>query len=310
MSLSINQIFAGSYTAVVNEMKKPANQWAESAFLRELDRQGGIKREDLGPTIEMTLDYQRNPGTVFQATDLQPLSLSATEVLTAASYSVAELTVPVVWSKKTEAQNPSQNQKVAIVRSLIENAVESHDDALEQAFFTTSTNGFLGIPTHITTAGTGSDGGIDSGTETFWRNQQSTYVDDTDIEQAFTTVWNASAKGSGSKLQPTLMVSNGATQALFEGTQQANQRYIDEQDLKAGFKILAFKTARYVFSQYGTATVFFMNPKNLMLVVSKQFFRDRGETQELPNANGYETKIYTALQFGTNNRSRLGCAHV
>jgi hypothetical protein len=310
MALTISQILAVSYAAVVNESNKPANQWAESAYLHELERQGGIKRVSLGPTIEATLDYQRNPNAVFQATDLQPVSLTKTEVLTAASYSVAELTAPMVWSKKDEAENPSENQKVALVKSIIENGLETHDDLLEQAFFTTSTNGFLGLPTHMSTAGTGSDGGIDSGTETFWRNQQSTYVDDTDIESAFTQVWNACAKGSGSKLVPTLMVSGGTTQALFEGTQQANQRYVDSQELKAGFKILAFKTARYVFSQYGTTSVYFQNPKNIQLVVSREYYKDRGDTQEIPNANGYVSKIYSALQFITNNRSRGGVAHL
>lgn len=310
MALTISQIVAVSYPAVLAEMRKAANQWAESAFLRELERQGAVVRKSLGPTIEAPLDYQRNPGAAFLATDLQPTSMSKTEVLTAASFEVAEISVPIVWSKKDEVQNPTENQKIALVKSLLENGINSHDDLIEQYLFATSTNGFLGLGTHVTTAGTGSDGGIDSTINTWWRNQTATYVDDTDIESAFTTVWNAAAKGSGSSLLPTLMVSDGATQAIFEGTQQANQRYVDSQELKAGFKILAFKTSRYVFSQYGGSSVFFLNPKNFQLVASKEMFRDRGDTQEIPNANGYVTKIYSALQSITNNRSRLGVAHV
>ncbi len=310
MALTISQIIAVSYPAVLNEMRKAANQWAESAFMRELERQGAVDRSSLGATIEKTLDYQRNPGTVIQATSLQTLSLSETEVFTAASYDIAEITAPIVWSKKSEVQNPTENQKINLVKGLLENAINSHDDIIEQALFATSTNGFLGFGTHVTTAGTGSDGGIDSTTNTFWRNQQSTYVDDTDIEAAFTTVWNACAKGSGSTLMPTLMVSDGATQAIFEGTQQANQRYVDSEELKAGFKILGFKTSRYVFSQYGGSSVFFVNPKNFKLTVSKQYFRDLDETQPIPNANGYVRKVYSAGQTTVDNRSRLGVAHV
>ncbi len=310
MAPSISQIVAVSYPAVLAAKKKAANQWAESAYMREMERQGAIEYKSLGATIEAPLDYQRNPGTVIQVTDLQPLSTNKTEVLTSASYGIAEVTAPIVWSKKDEVQNPSENQKIALVTSLLENGIESHDDILEQSLFSASTNGFLGIPTFITTAGTGSAGGIDAGTFTFWRNQTNTYVDDTDIESAMTITWNQCAKGSGSKLMPTMLVSDASTQALFEGTQQANQRYVDTEELKAGFKILAFKTARYVFSQYAGTTIQFSNPKNLSLVVSKEFFRDRGETQELPNANGYICKIYSALQFVSNNRSRLGCAHL
>lgn len=309
MALTIGQIVAVSYPAVLAEMRKAANQWVESAFLRELERQGAVIRKSLGTTIEAPLDYQRNPGAAFLVTDLAPTSMNKTEVLTAASYDIAEISVPIVWSKKDEVQNPSENQKIALVKALLENGINSHDDLIEQYLFATSTNGFLGLDTHITDAGTGSDGGIDSTVNTWWRNQQATYVDDTDIEAAFTTVWNAAAKGSGSSLLPTLMVSDGATQALFEGTQQANQRYIDTQELKAGFKILGFKTARYVFSQYADTDVNFLNPKNFQIVASKEYFRDRGDTQEIPNANGFVTKIYSALQTVTNNRSRLGVAH-
>lgn len=310
MALTISQIVAVSYPAVLAEMRKPANQWAESAFLRELERQGGLIKKSLGATIEAPLDYQRNPNAQFLASDMQATSLSKTEVLTSASYSIAELSAPIVWSKKDEVQNPSENQKIALVKGLLENGIESHDDLIEQYIFQTSTNGFLGLLTHCPTNGQGSDGGIDATVNAFWRSQQATYVDDTDIEAAFTTVWNACAKGSGAKLVPTLMVSDGPTQALFEGTQQANQRYVDSQELKAGFKILGFKTSRYVFSQYGSASVFFLNSKNFQLVGSKEYFRDRGDTQEIPNANGFVTKIYSALQTVTNNRSRIGCAHL
>lgn len=306
----VSQIISASYNAVLNEARQAANQWVENGLLREMERQGAVDRVDFGASIESTLDYQSNPGTAFLSASMQPTSLDETEVVTSAVYSLAELSVPVTWSKKTEGQNPSTNQKIALVKQLVTNGINSHDNAIEQAFFATSTNGFLGLPTHMTSAGTGSDGGIDSGTDVWWKNKQATYVDDTDIESAMTSAWNAATKGSGSTMSPTLAVSDGDTQAIFEGTQQANQRWIDTQELKAGFKILGFKTVRYVFSQFGTSSIYMSNPKNLSLKVSKTFFRDRGETQEIPNANGYTFKIYSLLQFITNNRSRLAVVHV
>lgn len=310
MSLTIGQIAAISYPAVLAENRKAANQWAESAFLRELERQGAIKRRSLGSSIEAPLDYRRNPGTAFLASSLQPTSLNETEIVTAANYDIAEISVPMTWSKKTEVQNPTENQKIAFVRQMIENGLNSHDDAIEEALFVASTNGFLGLPTHVPTSGQGSDGGIDSSVESWWRPVSVTYVDDTDIEAALTEGWNSAAKGSGSKLQPTMLVSDAATQALFEGTQQANQRYVDEEELKAGFKILAFKTARYVFSQYADTNIYGVNAQNFQVIVSKEYFRDRGETQEIQNANGFTSKIYSALQSVTNNRSRLFVAHL
>ncbi len=310
MSLTIGQIVAVSYPEVLANNRKAENQWAEAAFLRELERQGAVIRRSLGATIEAPLDYQRNPGTVIQSTDLQPLSLSKTEVMTAASYDIAEIVAPITWSKKDEVQNPTKNMKVNRATQLMENGIESHDDIFEEALFTTSTNGLLGLRTHISDNGQGSDGGIDAGVNVWARNQQSTYVDDTDIEACFTIVYNSCAKGSGSRLVPTGMVSDGTTQALFEGTQQALQRWVDEDEMKAGFKVIAFKTCRYAFSKYGGSRVFFWNPKSFNVVVSKEHFRERDETIPLENATGYTTRVYSAAQTVTNNRSRLGVAHV
>lgn len=306
---TVSQLLAASFPEIVADKKKAANQWAENALLDEMERQGMIDYRSLGQQIEAPLDFQQNATMSFLSNPLDPLSLQETEVLTSAVYSIAMLSGKVTWTKMTEVQNPSKNQKIAIVDGLISNLLSSHDDKIEAALFATSTSGFLGLPTHMNTAGTGTDGGIDASTFAFWRNAQNTYVDDTDIEAALTATWNTASKGSGSKMQPTLLVSDGATNALFEGTQQAIQRY-SGQDFKAGAKSIYFKTAPYIFSQYGTSSVFMFNKKNLKLIVSKEFFRERGETQELQNANGYTTTMFSALQLITDNRSRNGVVHV
>lgn len=311
MAPTIGQIASVSYPAVLTEMRKGANQWAENAFMREWEKQGGIKRKSFGATLEVPLDYKRNPGGEFLASDLAPVSLTKTEVITTASYAIAELSVPVTWSKKDEVQNPSENQKVALVKGLLENGINSHDDLIEQAVFAaTATNGFGSLVLYLPTSGQGSNGGIDSATETWWRHPQNTYVDDTDIEAGMTTTWNQATKGSGSTLMPTLIVSDASTQAIFEGTQQANQRFTDGEDLKAGFKVLAFKTSRYCFSQYATTSQLFLSPKSAQLMVSKEYFRDKSDTQELQNANGFSFKIYSALQLVLSNKSRLGVNHL
>jgi hypothetical protein len=69
MALTIDQITAVSYPAVLAEMRKGANQWAENAALREMEKQGVIKRVNLGPTIEVPLDYRPNPDTAVLASD-------------------------------------------------------------------------------------------------------------------------------------------------------------------------------------------------------------------------------------------------
>jgi len=311
MALSIEQIAAVSYPAVLAEMRKAANQWAESAALREMERQGVIQRISLGATIEAPLDYRVNPDTAVLANDQDEASLVKTEVVTAASYSVAQISVPVVWTKGDDAKNPTEAQKVALVKQLLENGINSHDDLIEQTIFTTSTAGgdeLNGLDALAPTSGQGTVGGIDSAVETWWRNQADTYTDAGDIEATFTAVYNACAKGSGAQLAPKFMISGATPHALYESSLQSLQRFMDTDEANGGFKVLAFKSARYVFSQYGSDEVYFLNPKNYNIVVSKQYFRDKGNTIEIPNQNAFVFKIYSALQALTNNKSRLGVA--
>lgn len=308
MSLSIEQIAAVSYPAVLAEMRKAANQWVENAALREAERQGVIQRISLGATIEAPLDYRQNPDTAVLAADQDEASLVKTEVVTSASYSIAQISVPVVWTKGDDAKNPTENQKIALVKQLLENGINSHDDLIEQVIFTTSTSGgdeFQGLDNLVSTAGTGVVGGIDSSVETWWKNYADTYTDASDIEATFTVAWNKAAKGSGSTLAPKFMISGVTPHAMYESGLQTLQRFTDADEVNAGFKVLAFKTARYIFSQYGGSNVYFLNPKNYNIVVSKQYFRDKGNTVEIPAQNAFVFKIYSALQAVTNNRSRL-----
>ncbi len=301
---TISQLLAASYPAVIS--KKPANQWAESALLKALEAAGAVKRIAMGSTIEATLDYRANPGAQVLATDMTPTSTTKTEVLTAASYDPAQISVPIVWSKADEAKN--DDDKIQLVSSLIDNALESHDDLIEQNLFT-GTNGFIGFDTLITNDGTGTIGGIVAGTDVMWKNEFATYVDDTDIEATMTTVWNACTKGTGSSMTPKILVSGSATQATFESTQQSQQRYANTSELNAGFTSLAFKSSRYVFSPYGGTSIYFLNPKNFTLRVSKSMYRFKDKEVKLANAEAYATSVFSVLQAITDNRSRLGVAH-
>lgn len=308
MALTIEQIAAVSYPAVLAEMRKAANQWTENAALREMERQGVIQRISLGATIEAPLDYRANPDTAVLASDQDEASLVKTEVVTSASYNVAQISVPVVWTKGDDAKNPTESQKVALVKQLLENGINSHDDLIEQLIFTTSTAGgdeFNGLSDLVTAAGTGTVGGIDSSVETWWKNYGDLYVDATDIEATFTTAYNKAAKGSGSTLAPKFMISGVTPHAMYEAGLQTLQRFIDSEEGDAGFKVLAFKSARYIFSQYGGTKVYFLNPKNYNIVMSKQYFRDKGNTVEIPAQNAFVFKIYSAGQALVNNRSRL-----
>lgn len=308
MALSIEQITAVSYKAVLAELRKPANQWCENAALKTLEKMGFVDRINFGENIEVPLDYRPNPDTAILSTDQDAASLLKTEVITSAVYDIAQINVPVTWTKGDDAKNPSENQKVALVKALLENGINSHDDLIEQTLFTTSTVGGVelnGLDTLVPTSGQGTVGGIDSSLELFWRNFADTYTDGSDIEAGMTEAWNEASKASGSSLQPKLLVSGPDAHVIYESSLQAFQRFNDTSKADGAFTNLMFKNASYVFSQYGGFKIYFLNPKNFKMVVSKSYFRDKGETEAVPGQNAFYFLIYSALQIVTNNKSRL-----
>lgn len=310
MALTIDQITAASYVDVVNTTRgKAANQWAENAFLNFLEKKGYIKKSDGGLLFEATLDYKRNPDASFMVDDMAPVSQTKTEILTAAQFDPAEISVPMTWSRGDEARNPSRNQKVDFVKALVENGLTSHDELIEQALFATDTNGFLGLLSIVPDSGNGSPGGIDAGVEAFWRNHSGTYTVAAfaNVVAKLTIAWNTVTKGSGSSSTPDLIVTDGATHAGIESTQQPLQRYISVDEAKIGFKVLAFKTAQVIYSQFATNRIYLLNSKSLELRVVKGNFRDLGEKMSSPAQPTVSSRnIYSMLQLITNNKSRLG----
>jgi len=304
MALTISQIVASSYNAVVAERKKPANQWEESAMIREMKRQGMVESIPGGPQIEAPLDYRRNPGAEFNLLDLDPLVMGKTDVVTAAIYDPAQVSIPVVWSKADESKNPTENQKINFVSNLLTNALASHDDLFEQNIFAVSNAAFLGLQTQIPDSGQGTVGGINAAVELWWRHFTGTYAAaGTDLIAKMAIAFNTAQKGTGGQ-GPSLIVSDAETQGTFEGTQQPLQRWVDSQDLKAGFKTLAYKSARYIYSQFGNNRIYFLSNKGVGLKYFEGAMRQKGDTQEINNAQGYRFFIHSMAQLIVTMKSR------
>ena len=279
-----------------------------------LQKGGFIESVAFGENIEVPLDYRRNPDTSVLATDQDTASLVNTEIFTSAVYEVAQVNVPVVWTMAEEVKNISDSQKINLISGKMENGLTSHDDEVEIRIFTTSTAGgkeVNGLADLVTTAGTGTVGGIDAAVETWWANKAEQFTDGSDIEAAATELFNACAKGSGAGLQPTLVLSDGDLQALYESQLQTLQRFTDSNEADAGFKVLMFKGSKWVFSHKAIANkAFFVNPRNYKMAVAKNAFRLKGETIPIQGQNANYFMIYSALQAYTNNRSRLGVLYV
>lgn len=309
MAIPFTQLVASTYDDVVNERNKAADQWSDSSFLKHLERLGGVKRIPGGATLQLTLDYRTNPAADFLATDTTATSTTKTEVLTAASYSLIPLVVPVNWSFFDEAVNSERNQKVDLVGSIVDNAITSHDVALEAAFVaaTGGTDGFNTLVDLFTEDGTGTVGTIVSGTETWFKSKFKDYDAAAALLADMTTLWNDTSKGSSGR-QPNVIVTAAAPHGVYEGKLVANQRYVDANTATGGFKALKFKTADVIFTgQYASDSFWFFNTHDTKLYVVSSAYRQRRTPVEHINAAMMNMKIFTVGQLATANRSRGGC---
>ena len=309
MANNLTQLVATTFDNVVKEKGKAANQWSESAFLNHLKKKGGVKEVPGGATLELTLDFEQNSGADFLATDSTTTGTSKTEVIDAATYSFVPLVVPVNWTFTDEALNADASRKIDLVTALVDNAIASHDQAIESAMFasTGGTDGFNTLVDLATEDGTGTVGNIVSGTETWWKSQFKDYDAAATLLADMSTLYNSCAKGSGSKLAPNLIVCGDTEHGVYEGKLVANQRYVNGGTANGGFAALQFKNADVIFSSASTTdSYWFLNTDAIKLYVVKGAYRQRREAVEHINAAMMNMKIFSVLQIATSNRSRIG----
>lgn len=270
-----------------------------------------IKRRPGGSALEFGLDYRKNPDVDILATDFTATGTSQTLIFAGASYDMANIVSPFNWSIADEARwSGDENRKIDAIKGMISNAIDSHDDEIEDRMWDTSTDGFLGFQNLIPTSGQPNVGGIDGASATYWRNYATTYAaDGSDLNAKLITAFGTVAKGTGSDLTPELLASGLTAQALYEGNLTDMKRFMGEETGDAGFKFLAFKTAKWVYSQYGgalaTNPIYMLNKQAFQLNVTKGYFRKLEDEVRFQNAAARNQMIFSQFQATISNPSRL-----
>lgn len=312
MAVPFTQLVASTFDAVSNEKSKAADQWSDTSCLNHLEKIGGVKRVPGGATLQMTLDYRQNSAADFLATDTTATGTSKTDVLTATGPSWATLVVPTNWTFTDEALNSDSNQKVNLITSLVDNAMTSHDYAIESAMFaaTGGTDGFATFTDLFAEDGGGTVQGIVATTETWWKNQFKDWGSDTGatLLADYNTLYFACAKGSSGR-QPNVIVANSTLYGAYVAALTPQQRFMDAASATSGFGTVKHINASYIYSSVITSSqdsAWMFNTADTALFVVSGAFRKRREAVEYPSAAMVNQKIFSVLQLATRNRSRGG----
>jgi hypothetical protein len=290
-----------------------------NALLRRLYAKGNYRREDGGLTIAIPLDYQQN-STYQRYSDWDVLNISQSDVITSAEYQWRQIAINVIASGRELRINSGESKIIALAKARMKNAIRSFKNNFSSDIYSdgTLTNQVNGLQALIADAGTGTVGGIDSGTWTFWQNTVQSAaaplqgggavtVSATTIEgQMMLPLWLELCRGDD---KPDLIVMSNDWYSFFESSQVSNKRYVDKDMADAGFENLRYKGATVLFdggSGIPGAHMYFINTDYYELVVHQDADMDVVEGERPYNQDGSVTPILWMGNLTCSNRRLQG----
>lgn len=292
------------------------NVSGHNALYRRLKVGGKIKKLDGGYEIVEPLDYAEN-STFQRYSGYDTLNISASDVLSAAKYSWVQSAVNVTASGLELRQNSGKNQIVDLAKSRLKNAMRTAANNMSVDLYSTGalTNQMGGLGAIITSDGTGTVGGIVSGTYTFWKNQfreipSSNAWTKSTIRDEMQALWISQVRGTD---KPDLIVSTNDMYSAYWGGLSDNQRYTNDEKNEAtvGFQSLKFNTADVMHDNNSnfTATgekMYFLNTEYLKLVVHRDANWSQLDDRNSVNQDAVVIPIIWQGQLTCSNRSLQG----
>ena len=280
------------------------NIFTARVLLDHLNSKGRVLVEEGGSSIVEPLVYAQND-TTGSYSGYDAIDLTPQEGISAAEYNWKQMASSIAISGIEEAKNRGTEAIIKLLNAKIMQAEESIKEDLNGMLYGDGTgNGgkdFNGLGNLIDASGT--VGGIDSSTNTWWRSTE-TAVGGALTLAVMATAYNTASRGND---HPDMIVT---TQTLFEKYESLltpNVRYQDTTKANSGFQNLMFKQTPVVFDVSCTSTnMFFMNSKYLKLVGMNGHWFATSEFQKGTVA-GVDARYALILSFGEltcSNRAR------
>lgn len=253
-----------------------------NALYARIDSKGNTRKEDGGLTIVAPLDYANN-STYQRYSGYDVLNVGASDVITAAEYQWRQIAINVVANGLELRVNSGESRIINLVKSRMKNAIRTFKNNFSADLYSDGTlpNQIGGLQALVADAGTGTVGGIDSSTWTFWQNLVQSAAapiqgggaitpGSTTIESLMLPLWLAAVRGDD---KPDLIVSSNDYFTFYEVSQTSIKRYTNKEDADGGFVSLKYKNADVIFdggSGIPSAHMYFLNTDYMELVVHKE----------------------------------------
>lgn len=264
------------------------NVTKNNALLTRLKQKGKIKPVSGGSVILQELSYQEN-GNFGWYSGYDLLPVAAQDVLSAAQFNFKQAATPVVVSGLEKLQNSGKEAMLDLVESRMEVAEATMENKMAEGIYSDGTGyggkQLAGLQAAIIAVPTsGTYGGIDRATWTFWRNQASSTgaLTAANIQARMNNLWASQVRG---KDKPDLIVFDTNVWATFMASLQPLQRFSDPKMAELGFTTIKFMDADVVLDGglggFAPAnTGYFLNTNYLFF----RPHRDRNMVPLSPNA--------------------------
>lgn len=251
------------------------NVSAHNPLLQRLQRDGQLEIVDGGYSLVEPLEYAEN-GTYQRYSGYDVLNIDSSDVLSAAEYDPVQIAIHVTMSGREERQNRGSNSIINLAARRLQNAIHTAANNFSVDIYSSGalTNQVEGLAAKITTDGTGSAGGIDAGTYSFWANQFyecPTAPSASTMKTHMQTLWMDCVRGVD---KPNLIVLTRDFYGFYWDGLTDYQRYgnTEQSTAGAGFSQsdLKFNTASVFFDSNANfsatgETGYFLNTKYLRL---------------------------------------------
>ena len=234
-------------TTIESRTRKIAdNVTKNNAILMKLESKGKIKTFSGGSKIMQELSFAENTNAGwYSGYDILPVGVS--DVISAAEFNIKQAAVPVVMSGLEMLQNAGKERMIDLMESRLSVAESTLANLISGGLYSDGTGASgkeidgldAAVPLDPTT---GTYGGIDRATWTFWRSQivDATGADKDTIQGLMNTLWSSLVRGTD---RPDLIMVDNAAWSVYTESLQAQQRFTSPETGNLGFPTLKYMDA-------------------------------------------------------------------
>jgi hypothetical protein len=235
-------------TTIEHRSRKIAdNVTKNNALLMRLSQKGKMRTFSGGRLIYEELSFAENANAGwYSGYDLLPVA--AQDVLSAAQFDIKQAACPVVVSGLEMLQNAGPEQMIDLIAARIDVAESTMKNLVAGGIYSDGTGSGGKEITGLNAAvpfdpTTGTYGGIDRVTWTFWRSKLRNVASVATIQADMNNLWGQLVRGAD---RPDLIPMDNVVWAAYLGSLQAQQRFAGTEVGKLGFPTLKYMDADVV----------------------------------------------------------------